>query len=154
MKKYTIAVLMLAVLFGISSVFAEGQESKERSLVRDQKTTTPVLDATAIACVKTAITKREDALIAGESAYATAVGSAYTARKTALLSAWDSADAKTRRSAVRAADQAFKSAVQTARKTWNTTRRGAWNTFGTERKACSPSISSSDTGSSIAEASL
>lgn len=125
---------------------------------RENKSSQPqiVLDATQMACIKTAIGKREDTLIAGHDAYALAIKNAYTARKTALMAAWDQTDRTARRNAVKVADKAFRDAVRTARMTWNTARRTAWKTFETDRKACAPTaqVSSTETGTSQNDASL
>lgn len=147
--------MVFVVLFGAFSVFAEeGSNSVRSESERKDMKGVAALDANAILCVKTALTKREDALIAGHSTYVTAISSAYSARKTALLAAWDSADAKTRRASVRSADKAFKTTVQTSKKAWSESRRGAWKTFEADRKACAPSVSSSDTGSSQSDSSI
>ncbi len=172
MKNF-VTTMTLVALLGVAPAFAESnntlgsfQEKKDdiKAKIEDRRGEDgkPIitLDATQIACIKTAITKREDALIAGHDVYAIAVKNAYTTRKTALLAAWDKTDRLERRAAVKAADKAFSDGVKAARKTWNETRRGAWKTFETERKACLPqtassaSVSSSDTGSSKSDASL
>jgi hypothetical protein len=155
MKKYISLIMALMILLGGASVFAEeGSSSVRPESERKDMKGVAALDANAITCVKTALTKREDALTSGYTTYSTAITGAYTARKTALLAAWDSADAKTRRAAVRSADQAFKSTVQSSKKAWNESRRGTWKTFETDRKACAPGVSSSDTGSSGSDSSI
>lgn len=158
MMKYFVTSMTLVAMLAVAPAFAEGEGS---SVGEAQKRTAPVtLSAEQITCVKNAISKREDGLIAGHDAYALAVKNAYTARKTALLAAWDKTDRLERRQAVRAADKAFSDAVKAARKTWNDTRRSLWKSFETEKKACTPqttttaSVSSSDTGSAKVDASL
>ena len=157
----------MIALLGVGPVFAEGNgtgrfeerkdDIKGKIEERRENKNTPVnLTADQIACIKTAITKREDALIAGHDAYALAIKNAYMARKSAILAAWDLPERVARRAAVKAADKAFRDAVRAARMTWNTARRGAWKTFETDRKACVPaaSLSSSETGSSESDGSL
>ena len=157
MKQFVLTMTMLALL-GVGPVFAEdrGRSEENRQDDKDKSSQAIVLNATQMACIKTAVGKREDALIAGHDAYALAVKNAYTARKTALMAAWDKADRAERRAAVRAADEAFRLAVKNARMAWNTARRAAWKTFETDRKACIPqgSVSSSETGTSKNDASL
>lgn len=151
----------LAIMLGIAPfAFAtENGEIRKEDRREERKDSSIVLDATQMACIKTAIGKREDALVAGSDAYALSVKNAYTTRKTALMSAWDLTDKTARRTAVKAADQAFKTSVKTARSTWNTARRTAWKTFDTDKKACLPtssssSVNSTDTGSSSVDATL
>lgn len=156
----------LAIMLGIAPLaFATEngetrREDRREDRQEDRKNSSSItLDATQMACIKTAVGKREDSLIAGHDAYALSVKNAYTTRKTALMAAWDLTDKTARRTAVKAADQAFKTSVKTARSTWNTARRTAWKTFDTDKKACLPtssssSVSSSDTGSSSVDATL
>jgi hypothetical protein len=153
MKNLFLSMMALALV--ATPVFAEENGYRKEERRSDSSAYVP-LDATQLACVKTAITKREDALIAGHDIYALAVKNAYTARKTALLLAWDKTDRTERRTAVRSADKAFKDSVRGARTTWQNTRRATWKTFETERKACAPQaqLSSTDTGSSKEEISL
>ena len=163
MKKLLIGSLLMAFLV-TGAVFAQGdgtgafEQRKDdiKAKIEDHKSIVTALTPEQLTCVKNAISKREDALIAGHTAYATAITNAYTVRKAALMTAWDKADRTERRNAVRAADQVFHDAVKSARKTWNDARRAAWKTFETDRKACVPlgNISSSETGSSRDDSSL
>lgn len=156
--KYFVTTMTLLALLGVGPVFAENGVSEKNEVRKDSRQATIVLDATQIACVKSVITKREDALAAGHATYSTAVTAAYAARKTALLAAWDKPTTAERRVAVRAADKAFDVAVKAAKKTWSETRRGTWKTFETDRKACLPTtsapLSATDTGSSKSDSSL
>ncbi len=160
----------LAIMLGIAPfAFAtengeirreDRREDRKEDRQEDRKNSSSItLDATQMACIKTAVGKREDSLVAGHDAYALAIKNAYTARKTALMSAWDLTDKTARRSAVKSADQAFRTSAKSARSTWNTARKASWKTFETDRKACLPtnsssSVSSSDTGSSSVDATL
>lgn len=152
--KYFIATMTLVALIGVAlPVFAEDDDRDD-----DRKTTPVALTADQTVCIKTALTKREAALIAGHDTYSAGIKTAYQARSTALIAAWDKATTNERRTAVKAADRAFHDTTKTVRKTWNTARRTAWKTFETERKACVPKegsqISASDTGSAKVDASL
>lgn len=108
------------------------------ALAREDEGTTeqraaPVVD---VACMKTAITKREDAVASAVDAYNTAMKSAYAARKTALLAAWDKTDVKERRTAKREARKAFKESAKAARETLHEARKTAWDAFAADAKAC------------------
>lgn len=153
MKNFFLSMMVLALV--ATPVFAENGSYRKEEKRNENKVYVP-LDATQMACIKTAISKREDALIASHDVYALAIKNAYTARKTALLLAWDKTDRTERRTAVRSADKAFKDSVRTTRSAWHSARRTAWKTFENERKACAPqsSLSSSDTGSSKEEISI
>lgn len=94
---------------------------------------TPSIDA---ACMKTAIDKRETAVINAIDAFNASLKSAHTARKSALMSAWDKTERKERRKAQLEARKAFKDSAKSARETLRDARKSAWETFGTDAKAC------------------
>lgn len=153
MKNIAFSVLILA-LVGVSPVLAQ-EGGIVRSENRKDNKQIAALDANAIACIKTAVVKREDALISGFDVYASALKAARQVRRDSLSAAWDKTVPLERRAAVKAADKAFADSSKAARKTWNDSRRSAWRTFDTDRKACNVSgISTADTGSSITDASL
>lgn len=89
-----------------------------------------------IACVQTAVDKREDALITGWSAFHASISGAYSARKTALHDAWGMTDAAARKAAVKMAWGNFKKSAKTGRKTWKDARKSVWKTFRSEVKSC------------------
>lgn len=151
MKKIALSVLAIA-LIALSSglAFAQG-DGTGRPEVKPVLTT---LDATAIACIKSAVIKREEALIVGFDTYATALKTARGARKDALALAWDKTVASERRLAVKSADKTFAESSRSARKTWNDARRAIWRAFEVDRKACNVAVSSADTGSPSTDASL
>lgn len=167
MKNIALTILMVTML-GLSptAVLAEGdstlrpeqirEEFKERTEKRsDDKKKTTVLTTEQIACIKTSVVKREDALIVGFDAYAMALKNARQIRRDALSLAWDKTVASERRAAVKAADRAFAEATKVARKTWNESRRATWKAFELDRRACNaPSVSAVDTGSSATDASI
>ena len=157
----TLAIMLGIAPFAFATENGEiRREDRREDRKEDRKNSSSItLDATQMACIKTAVGKREDSLVAGHDAYALAIKNAYTARKTALMSTWDLTDKTARRSAVKSADQAFRTSAKSARSTWNTARKASWKTFETDRKACLPtnsssSVSSSDTGSSSVDATL
>lgn len=153
MKNIALSALLLAFI-GISPVLSQG-DSLVRPEERKENKQLTTLDASAVACIKSAVIKREDALIAGFDIYAASIKSARQLRKDALSVAWDKTVSSERRAAVKAADKAFSDSSRSARKTWNETRRGAWSTFTADRKACNVSgISAVDTGSPSTDASL
>jgi hypothetical protein len=156
MKNSILSIALLASIIAPSSVaFAEKngssmEDSKDKmEQVREEKSSNfTELTPVQISCVKSAITKREDALVLGRTAYMTAVTNAYAVRKNAILAAWDKTTVQERRMAVRAADKSFKDSSKSARSTWETSRKSAWSVFGTEKKNCGVSGKSSETGES------
>ena len=93
----------------------------------------PTLD---IACVQTAVDKREDALDSAIGTFNGSILSAYQGRKTALHDAWSKTEAKERRTAVKAAWEAFKKAKKSAAQDWKKSQKSAWQTFSKDGKAC------------------
>ena len=89
-----------------------------------------------VACVKTAISKREDAIIVAVDAFNASLKAAHVARKAALLAAWDLTNVADRRTALKTARRTFKETAKQARKTLQTSRKAVWDTFKTDAKAC------------------
>ena len=158
MKNIALTVLMVFLGLSPAAVFAQdGSSTNVRFEERKESgkpTLKAALDASAIACIKAAVVKREDALISGFDIYAAALRSARQIRRDALSAAWDKTVPSERRAAVKAADRAFTEATKVARNTWNTSRRTVWKTFETDKKACRVTVTSSDTGSSVTDASI
>lgn len=98
-------------------------------------------------CIKPAVEKRETAIGAAFGAYTTSATTALTARKTALLAAWDLTDATARQTAIRTAWKTYRDATQTARKTLRAARVSAWTQFATDVKACGATLSASSEAS-------
>lgn len=99
----------------------------------------PVLAAADAACVKTALTKREDGLVAEFDKLFATIKSARETRKAELLAAWDLPD-QTRKQAVESAWSKYKAAATNAWSTWRTARRALWATYKNERATCGVAI--------------
>ncbi len=89
------------------------------------------------ACVQAAVSVREQALVSGLTAYNSAELSALTTRKSSLSTAWSMSDASARRTAVKAAWDAYLKSDRDASKQWKTDQKNAWSTFRTSVKTCS-----------------
>ena len=89
-----------------------------------------------IACMKTAVDARENALMTAWGTFNTSMAAAYAARKAALDAAWVMTDGKARNAAIKTAWTAFNTAKKTAMKQWNTDRKAAWSAFRAAAKAC------------------
>lgn len=92
-----------------------------------------------IVCMKTAVEKREVALLTAFDAYSAKLKTARETRKTDLLAAWSIQDAKERHTAIKAAWEKYRQAVKAATKEWNQSRRGTWTQFAQEARNCKAS---------------
>ncbi len=93
-------------------------------------------EAVDLACVQSAITKRDNAIIAAVDTFHDATKAALQARRDALVAAWGITDRTARRAAIRTAWGNYKTAVRAARKALNEARRGAWKQYRTDRRVC------------------
>ena len=130
-KFISASVLVLFALTALPVAFAEETTSTPTSTPRTGGPTTNQL-----ACVKTAVEKRETALIATLESFYNAMKAAFETRKTELLAAWSITDGKERRKARYEAWKKFTKTYRESRKTHNNTRKEIWKTFGQEAKNC------------------
>ena len=140
MKKLLIASVLLASVVVVGSMaFAETENSNSPrpssspSIHRENKDTKKVID---VACMSTAIGKRDAAIIAARDAQHNAIVAAITARTLALKAAWALTDVKARRIALKNAWQDYNTAARGANKAYNTARKMAWKAFQLDAKAC------------------
>lgn len=115
---------------------------------KSMKTEKLTLTAEQRACVVTALTKRENALVASEQAFESSWKKALETRRDSLVVAWGKETRSERIVAQRAAIAAFQASKRAARATELSARRLAWSTFKTERQACSPNAAREDVVSS------
>ncbi len=92
-------------------------------------------------CVQSAVSAREQSLVSGLSAFNAAEMNALTTRKTALASAWGTADVSARRVAVKAAWDAYLKADKEAMKQWESSQKSVWSTFRASVRNCSGAAS-------------
>ncbi|MBI2592929.1 MAG: hypothetical protein HYW37_02105 [Candidatus Colwellbacteria bacterium] len=100
-----------------------------------------------VACIQTAVSKRESALTSGLDIYTGALKTAFSARQSALNAAWALTDRKQRKETLRTAWSTFRDASKKAQKDWKTAKRAAWDTYTKDRKACGPGVTSDDPSS-------
>ena len=91
---------------------------------------------TDIACMRTAVEKRENALISAYDTYTVKIKAAREAKKTALLAAWNIQDAKQRKEAIKQALKTFQESSKAAWKEFLTSKKTAWAQFEQDRKNC------------------
>lgn len=113
----------------ISSLSSSSGASSSSSLSPKRKT----LD---IACVKTAVEKRESAIQVAWDKFFSAKRTALETRKSELLTAWGIQDRAARRVAINAAWAKFKVANKNARRTLEKEINAIWKQFKTEHRAC------------------
>ncbi len=103
-----------------------------------------VMKTVDVKCVKAAITKRDDAIVAAQDVKYAALKAAVVARRAALLAAWDMTDVKARAAAWLKAWKDDWTAVNKANKDFKTARNAAWKQFQSDRKTCGPVTGSED----------
>lgn len=92
-----------------------------------------------IACMKTAVEKRENALLAAYDTLTQKVRAARETRKADLLAAWSIQDPAQRHSAIKAAWDKYRESVKSARTEWNQSRKTIWIQFAQDAKNCKAS---------------
>ncbi len=137
MKKLTSSLLMASFLVASGALPAFASEKPK---------TAKVPNTVNVACVATAVDKREGAIITAYQTRTTAITTALQTRQSALKSAWAITIAKDRNAAIRKAWSSYKTSFSAANKTFRTDRMNTWKTFNTDRKACGPLWQSSDEG--------
>lgn len=121
-----LAVIMLGLFIG-TAAFA-GSDS-------DNRVSGP-LSADVKTCVAAAITTRENAIIAGHTAFSTSINAALEARKTALIAALDGATRSDRMVARKDAWLAFSRSSKSAHATMKSVRNSAYAAYKTAATAC------------------
>jgi hypothetical protein len=122
MKKIIIG--LMAIVFSLSIAITAMAATKNAT------------STTNLSCVKTAVEKRENAIISAYDKLATDMKAALEKRKNALIQAWGISDAKARRAARLAVWKTYKIDQLTARKTNREAIKNAWQQFYTDGKAC------------------
>ncbi len=127
----------MANKYGIAlGLFSFFLTSAVAPVMAQNSTSTTSVKTVDVACVKTAIDKRDNAIISALDTYYAAVKSALQARQSALKAAWDITNAKDRRTALRKAWSDYKTAIRKARKDFRTAKNAAWKQYYADRKTC------------------
>lgn len=99
-----------------------------------------------VACVQTAVEKREGAIIAAFDKRNTSVRAALVKRQSDLKAAWGLTVRKDRNTAIHAARETYRKSWKDASATLRTERHAAWRAFNADRKACGGTAQTSDVG--------
>lgn len=89
-----------------------------------------------LACMQSAIGKRDDAITAALDKYHSTVRKALQTRKDALKNAWAIQNPKERREAIKAAWNGWKDTMRMTTKELRKARNEAWKTYQADRRAC------------------
>lgn len=137
-SSFVLSALVFGLGFGLMSVKTVNAETNENSNTNSNSNsnTNSSLSPAYIACLKTAIGERDDAIKAAWDTFAAQISTAFATRKAALLAAYDQTTNKARKEAVKAAWKAFKKSRHDARKTFNRVRYMTWQEFSQDRRAC------------------
>lgn len=135
-KKLSLAVIILAFI-AVTGLAVFAQETSAKAKQVD------------IACVKSAVTKREDAVLTAWQKLSDSINSALQARKTKLIAAWDITDKKERNKAVQAAWTGFKESKKNAVNSFRQEKLAAWQQFKSDVKSCGTLSTGENQGSDI-----
>lgn len=113
-----------------------GQNGKDNRGRGEKKGAHATTTAAAIACVGGAVTTREQALIAAENTFASAIKGAHTVRASALQTAYTGTNTQTIRASVNSAWDTFNASSKTARKARREAENAAWKAFNSAVKSC------------------
>lgn len=89
-----------------------------------------------LACMKTAVVKRDDAVLLALDTFRINVKKALETRRDALRAAWDKSDKNERKAAIRAAWTAFDGTWKKARRDMEAAKKNAWTAYRTDAKTC------------------
>jgi hypothetical protein len=128
----------------------ERPASTTRELGRNASTTRPSI-AVDVMCVGNAVNARELTLSTSAAAHSQTVAGAYSARATALASAYTGTDPKTVKAQVKSAWDTYATTVKDAKKAWQTGRENAWKTFRSAVKVCKGGESINDSANASLE---
>ena len=125
------SILLVGALLALAPLFAQNAEAairKDRTEQTDSSTT-KTTKTVNLSCMQTAVSVREDALIAAHDGYAADHKAGLTARKTALNTAWGLTDMSARKVAIKNAWSSWKTALTAARSDLKTEKKAAWTKF-------------------------
>lgn len=153
--------MLLALLFVFSPVSAETEgtlgTNPSPTLFTPPVNTSaknPVVDVAAkIACVRSAVSVREAAMVSAVATHAEAIKAAHATRVNELDGAYSNTTTKAVQAGVKVAWADFNKSVKAATKAWKTNKNAAWATFRTAVKDCKAPSGVSDSGNSGSEVS-
>ncbi len=135
---YTVSKKLFALsLLAITLVITTFTFAKQDDLrAKEFKWWSGTLISGQIACIKTAVEKRETSIIVVTTTFQTAILQALNTRKTDLLNARSLPTKAEIKTAVKKSRDNFKSNKKTAREAIRSWEKSAWSIFKTDKKAC------------------
>ena len=125
-------LFVLPIIWLVLGAVAIATEIKTTDIVR----TWQQLSGVVVSCVRNALDKRESAVISALTTYQTSGLYILTARKTALINAWNEPTKSKITTAVSAAWKTYRSSMSALKSTLHTARDTAWSLYKTEIKSC------------------
>ncbi|MDO8466815.1 MAG: hypothetical protein Q7S83_01605 [bacterium] len=89
-----------------------------------------------LACMQSAVVKRDDAIIAAAKVHSDSLIKALETRRDALKAAWGVTNPEERQKALKSAWDIFRSSKKRIVESWREVRKSAWRQFQVDRKAC------------------
>ena len=125
-------LFVLPIIWLVLGAVAIATEIKTTDIVR----TWQQLSGVVVTCVRNALDKRESSMISALTSYQTSGLYILTARKTALINAWNEPTKSKITTAVSAAWKAYRLSMSALKSTLHISRDTAWSTYKAEVKSC------------------
>lgn len=138
-KKLLIGLVLASLVFGVFA-YVKAQEATPTP------STTPAVD---LACMQTAVEKRDNAIIAAWDTLSTSIKTALQTRRDALKAAWGISDKKERAKAIKQAWTDFRKTKKESARTFNRARKAAWKQFRADANACRATATYESEGSDM-----
>jgi hypothetical protein len=122
-------LLVGAAAIALGAFYFGAATPAEAQLVRNAVVSSSTVPRLDVSCMSEAVGEREDALATAWTGFNEDITTALTARKAALMDAWDKETTKKRTTAVKAAWKAWKASSKTAHTELRKERKSAWDTF-------------------------
>lgn len=150
------------IIAAVVAMFSIGAILPSIIIAQEQPTTTPPTApgitasqkpapklSVDVACMQTAVEKRDNAINAAWNTLSSAISSAVQTRTGAIKAAWAVSDSQQRAQAIRKAWSDFRVAHKTASNAFKKSRKQAWNQFRIDGKACRATATYESEGNDI-----
>lgn len=148
--RYIFASTMISLLFA-TAVLPVLADTADHSASSTPPSNHKTVD---LACMQTAVEKRDNAIISALDSYSSSVKTALQTRRDALKAAWGITDKKLRRRAIRAAWDSFRGTWRNAAKGLRAAKRDAWAQFNKDQRTCNGNAGDEPAGGQGTDAQL
>jgi uncharacterized membrane protein len=142
-KKLLIGAVLTALALGVFA-YVRAQDATPTPT-----TTPPTTPGVNLACMQTAVEKRDNAVISAWDALTASVKTTLSVRRDALKAAWGISDKRERAKAIKQAWTNFKNSKKEASRTFNQARKDAWKQFKTDARDCKATATYETEGSDV-----